>query len=110
MIRFLYHLYFLNYKILRKQLDFVLERVMKRTRRNSLKMNHSSEKENQKIILVSKISIDISKYSYIIYEDGMKKKKDEEEGNHYNDSEYEYEYVDGYQDATEPASSQDSGK
>ena len=63
MIRFLYHLYF-NYKILRKQLDFVLERVMKRTRRKSLKMNHSSEKENQKIMLVSKIS-DISKYSYL---------------------------------------------
>ena len=80
-------------------------------------MNHSSEKENPKIVLVSKIS-HIKKYEYnniFHYEDGMKRKKDEEEGNHYNDSEYEYEYVDGYQDEKEPASSggklsQDSGK
>ena len=37
------------------------------------------------------------------------KKNEEEEGNHYDDSEYEYEYVDGYQDAKEPLS-QDSGE
>ena len=53
MIKFLYDL-FLNYKILRKQLDFVLERVMKRTGRNRLKMNLSSEEENQRR-MVSKI-------------------------------------------------------
>ena len=37
------------------------------------------------------------------------KKNEEEEGNHYDDSEYEYEYVDGYQDEKEPLS-QDSGE
>ena len=50
---------------------------------------------------------------FSIYEKGLRN-KDEVKGNHYNDPEYDYEYVDGYQDATEPASAgtrpQDSGR
>ena len=68
-------------------------------------MNLSSEEENQRR-MVSKI---VKRNIYIFcHEEGVKK-KEEEEGNHYDDSEYEYEYVDGYQDAQEPLS-QDSGE